>query len=240
MQENPPKVSAANLRRTRKGTVFYECFHGKRERKPAFDFRQSCVRERQTDKQRDGEDERGDIIWPWKQAILQSTFQTGGSLDQNRQTGTLGGIFQSRRHGKKFICYFSKQKMKTEFQTIANTQSHNRMFPLIVAMVNMWLCTFGVLLGDSFDIDKTPGSVHTNIFPDTCVSSMLKLSLSSHVQILDEVERRRGVSAALVYPFMRSLMESPFPAPGKIIKVKTFLPGAGNEVRAFLLSPSPL
>lgn len=27
-------------------------------------------------------------------------------------------------------------------------------------------------------------------------------------------------------------MESPFPAPGKIIKVKTFLPGAGNEVRA--------
>ncbi|KAI3377931.1 hypothetical protein L3Q82_009060, partial [Scortum barcoo] len=48
--------------------------------------------------------------------------------------------------------------------------------------------------------------------------------------ILDEVERRRGVSAALVYPFMRSLMESPFPAPGKIIKVKTFLPGAGNEV----------
>ncbi|KAJ8396717.1 hypothetical protein AAFF_G00015550 [Aldrovandia affinis] len=49
-------------------------------------------------------------------------------------------------------------------------------------------------------------------------------------KILDEVERRRGVSAALVYPFMRSLMESPFPAPGKTIKVKTFLPGAGNEV----------
>ncbi|XP_036181186.1 DENN domain-containing protein 2B isoform X2 [Myotis myotis] len=48
--------------------------------------------------------------------------------------------------------------------------------------------------------------------------------------VLDEVERRRGISAALVYPFMRSLMESPFPAPGKTIKVKTFLPGAGNEV----------
>ncbi|XP_064281502.1 DENN domain-containing protein 2B isoform X2 [Passer domesticus] len=48
-------------------------------------------------------------------------------------------------------------------------------------------------------------------------------------KILDEVERRRGISAALVYPFMRSLMESPFPAPGKTIKVKTFLPGAGNE-----------
>ncbi|MGH0131784.1 UNVERIFIED_CONTAM: hypothetical protein FKN15_053150 [Acipenser sinensis] len=49
-------------------------------------------------------------------------------------------------------------------------------------------------------------------------------------QILDEVERRREVSAALVYPFMRGLMESPFPAPGKTIKVTTFLPGAGNEV----------
>ncbi|XP_076880066.1 DENN domain-containing protein 2B isoform X2 [Brachyhypopomus gauderio] len=49
-------------------------------------------------------------------------------------------------------------------------------------------------------------------------------------KILDEVERRREISAALVYPFMRGLMESPFPAPGKTIKVKTFLPGAGNEV----------
>ncbi|KAJ8406448.1 hypothetical protein AAFF_G00300220 [Aldrovandia affinis] len=49
-------------------------------------------------------------------------------------------------------------------------------------------------------------------------------------KILDEVERRRGISAALVYPFMRSLMESPFPAPGKTIRVKTFLPGTGNEV----------
>ncbi|XP_012999639.2 DENN domain-containing protein 2B isoform X2 [Cavia porcellus] len=49
-------------------------------------------------------------------------------------------------------------------------------------------------------------------------------------KVLDEVERRRGISAALVYPFMRSLMESPFPAPGKTIKVKTFLPGSGNEV----------
>ncbi|CAH2325515.1 Hypothetical predicted protein [Pelobates cultripes] len=49
-------------------------------------------------------------------------------------------------------------------------------------------------------------------------------------KILDEVERRRGISAALVYPFMRGLMESPFPAPGKTIRVKTFLPGHGNEV----------
>uniref|UniRef100_A0A6I8PPL4 DENN domain containing 2B n=1 Tax=Ornithorhynchus anatinus TaxID=9258 RepID=A0A6I8PPL4_ORNAN len=57
-------------------------------------------------------------------------------------------------------------------------------------------------------------------------------------KILDEVERRRGISAALVYPFMRSLMESPFPAPGKTIKVKTFLPGAGNEVGDESRAPS--
>uniref|UniRef100_A0A8C8RQW8 DENN domain containing 2B n=1 Tax=Pelusios castaneus TaxID=367368 RepID=A0A8C8RQW8_9SAUR len=64
-----------------------------------------------------------------------------------------------------------------------------------------------------------------------CYTNMFSLSnLTVMDQILDEVERRRGISAALVYPFMRSLMESPFPAPGKTIKVKTFLPGAGNEV----------
>ncbi|XP_030640692.1 suppression of tumorigenicity 5 protein-like [Chanos chanos] len=48
-------------------------------------------------------------------------------------------------------------------------------------------------------------------------------------KILDEVEKRLRISAALVYPFMRCIMESPFPAPGKTIKVKTFLPGAGKE-----------
>lgn len=62
--------------------------------------------------------------------------------------------------------------------------------------------------------------------------AMLLLLMETLVlsQILDEVERRREVSAALVYPFMRSLMESPFPAPGRTIRVKTFLPGTGNEV----------
>ncbi|XP_053884540.1 DENN domain-containing protein 2C isoform X1 [Malaclemys terrapin pileata] len=49
-------------------------------------------------------------------------------------------------------------------------------------------------------------------------------------KILDEVEKRREMSPALVYPFMRSVMEAPFPAPGRTITVKSFLPGAGNEV----------
>lgn len=50
------------------------------------------------------------------------------------------------------------------------------------------------------------------------------------LQILDEVEKRREMSPALVHPFMRSVMEAPFPAPGRTITVRSFLPGAGHEV----------
>lgn len=57
---------------------------------------------------------------------------------------------------------------------------------------------------------------------------MICLALSA--QILEEVERRREISPALVYPFMRSVMEAPFPAPGRTVTVKSFLPGSGNEV----------
>lgn len=49
-------------------------------------------------------------------------------------------------------------------------------------------------------------------------------------KILEEVERRREISPALVSPFMHSVMEAPFPAPGRTITVKSFLPGSGNEV----------
>lgn len=48
--------------------------------------------------------------------------------------------------------------------------------------------------------------------------------------MLDEVERRRALSPALVQPFMRAIMEAQFPAPGKTITIKTFLPGSGTEV----------
>ena len=50
------------------------------------------------------------------------------------------------------------------------------------------------------------------------------------LQILDEVEKRRAISPALVQPFMRGIMEAPFPAPGRTITVKNFLPGSGTEV----------
>ncbi|XP_041724862.2 DENN domain-containing protein 2A-like [Coregonus clupeaformis] len=49
-------------------------------------------------------------------------------------------------------------------------------------------------------------------------------------KVLDEVERRRALSPALVQPFMRAIMEAPFPAPGRPITIKTFLPGSGTEV----------
>uniref|UniRef100_A0A672IWY3 UDENN domain-containing protein n=1 Tax=Salarias fasciatus TaxID=181472 RepID=A0A672IWY3_SALFA len=45
-----------------------------------------------------------------------------------------------------------------------------------------------------------------------------------------DVERRRALSPALVQPFMRAIMEAQFPAPGRTINIKTFLPGSGTEV----------
>ncbi|KAM6986277.1 DENN domain-containing protein 2A [Aplochiton taeniatus] len=49
-------------------------------------------------------------------------------------------------------------------------------------------------------------------------------------KVLDEVERRRALSPALVQPFMRAIMEAQFPAPGRTITIKTFLPGSGTEL----------
>lgn len=63
--------------------------------------------------------------------------------------------------------------------------------------------------------------------PDFRIAELLFCPL----QILDEVEKRRGISPALVQPLMRSVMEAPFPALGKTIVVKNFLPGSGTEVR---------
>nr|XP_057940049.1 DENN domain-containing protein 2C isoform X2 [Doryrhamphus excisus] len=62
-----------------------------------------------------------------------------------------------------------------------------------------------------------------------CVVSKLGC-FNLFAKILEEVERRREISPALVYPFMRSVMEAPFPAPGRTVTVKNFLPGSGNEV----------
>ncbi|XP_008821734.1 DENN domain-containing protein 2A isoform X2 [Nannospalax galili] len=62
-----------------------------------------------------------------------------------------------------------------------------------------------------------------------CIVSRLGC-FSLFSKILDEVEKRRGISPALVQPLMRSVMEAPFPSLGKTIIVKNFLPGSGTEV----------
>uniref|UniRef100_A0AAV2J0P7 UDENN domain-containing protein n=1 Tax=Knipowitschia caucasica TaxID=637954 RepID=A0AAV2J0P7_KNICA len=49
-------------------------------------------------------------------------------------------------------------------------------------------------------------------------------------KVLDEVERRRALSPALVQPFMRAILEAQCPAPGKSLTIRTFLPGSGTEV----------
>ncbi|XP_032657512.1 DENN domain-containing protein 2D [Chelonoidis abingdonii] len=49
-------------------------------------------------------------------------------------------------------------------------------------------------------------------------------------KILDEVEKRRQISMAVIYPFMQGLRESPFPAPGKTVTIKSFIPDSGTEL----------
>uniref|UniRef100_A0A8C9F529 UDENN domain-containing protein n=1 Tax=Pavo cristatus TaxID=9049 RepID=A0A8C9F529_PAVCR len=59
-------------------------------------------------------------------------------------------------------------------------------------------------------------------------------------KILDEVEKRRQISMAVIYPFMQGLRESPFPAPGKRVTIKSFIPESGTEVGSGDSVPSVL
>ncbi|XP_035378018.1 DENN/MADD domain containing 2Da isoform X2 [Electrophorus electricus] len=58
-------------------------------------------------------------------------------------------------------------------------------------------------------------------------------------KIFDEVEKRRQISMAMIYPFMQSLREAPFPAPGNTVKIKSFIPDSGTEaaLRSDLIGP---
>ncbi|KAF4093471.1 hypothetical protein AMELA_G00002310 [Ameiurus melas] len=60
------------------------------------------------------------------------------------------------------------------------------------------------------------------------ISSLACFSLFS--KIFDEVEKRRQISMAMIYPFMQSLRETPFPAPGKTVTIKSFIPESGTEI----------
>ncbi|XP_008702281.1 DENN domain-containing protein 2D isoform X2 [Ursus maritimus] len=48
-------------------------------------------------------------------------------------------------------------------------------------------------------------------------------------KILDEVEKRHQISLAVIYPFMQGLREAAFPAPGKTVTLKSFIPDSGTE-----------
>lgn len=48
-------------------------------------------------------------------------------------------------------------------------------------------------------------------------------------KILDEVEKRHQISMAVIYPFMQGLREATFPAPGKTVTLKSFIPDSGTE-----------
>ncbi|XP_064811986.1 DENN domain-containing protein 2D-like isoform X2 [Oncorhynchus masou masou] len=49
-------------------------------------------------------------------------------------------------------------------------------------------------------------------------------------KIFDEVEKRHQISMAMIYPFMQSLREAAFPAPGNTVKIKSFVPDKGTEI----------
>ncbi|KAK2821096.1 hypothetical protein Q7C36_020439 [Tachysurus vachellii] len=60
------------------------------------------------------------------------------------------------------------------------------------------------------------------------ISTLACFSLFS--KIFDEVEKRRQISMAMIYPFMQSLRETPFPAPGQTATIKSFIPESGTEM----------
>ncbi|XP_028265146.1 DENN/MADD domain containing 2Da isoform X2 [Parambassis ranga] len=49
-------------------------------------------------------------------------------------------------------------------------------------------------------------------------------------KIFDQVEKRRQISMAMIYPFMQKLREASFPAPGHTVEIKSFIPESGTEI----------
>ncbi|XP_012880056.1 PREDICTED: DENN domain-containing protein 2D [Dipodomys ordii] len=62
-----------------------------------------------------------------------------------------------------------------------------------------------------------------------CIISCIG-SFGLFAKILDEVEKRHQISMAVIYPFMQGLREAAFPAPGKTVTLKSFIPDSGTEV----------
>lgn len=75
-----------------------------------FDFRESSVYVRDKNIKAARWREEGWYDMTIKTLFLKSVIETKASLDPNRQMGTLGGIFQSLRHEKKFMSVFQRRK----------------------------------------------------------------------------------------------------------------------------------
>ncbi|XP_022352118.1 DENN domain-containing protein 2D isoform X3 [Enhydra lutris kenyoni] len=63
----------------------------------------------------------------------------------------------------------------------------------------------------------------------TNVDGSRKIGYCRRLLILDEVEKRDQISVAVIYPFMQGLREAAFPAPGKTVTLKSFIPDSGTE-----------
>eukprot|EP00070_Physeter_catodon_P037922 XP_028344816.1 DENN domain-containing protein 2D isoform X4 [Physeter catodon] len=63
----------------------------------------------------------------------------------------------------------------------------------------------------------------------TNVDGSRKIGYCRRLLILDEVEKRHQISMAAIYPFMQGLREAAFPAPGKTVTLKSFIPDSGTE-----------
>ncbi|NWU16954.1 DEN2D protein, partial [Cephalopterus ornatus] len=82
---------------------------------------------------------------------------------------------------------------------------------------------------DPFPIPFQPSGRGVRLPEVFCIISCLGC-FGLFSKILDEVEKRRQISMAVIYPFMQGLRESPFPAPGKTVTIKSFIPESGTEL----------
>ncbi|XP_019812422.1 DENN domain-containing protein 2D isoform X3 [Bos indicus] len=105
-----------------------------------------------------------------------------------------------------------------------------------------------LLRGQQEEEDRLLGAIPLFCFPDgnerapltecpretfsfvlTNVDGSRKIGYCRRLLILDEVEKRHQISMAIIYPFMQGLREAAFPAPGKTVTLKSFIPDSGTE-----------
>ncbi|XP_027765415.1 DENN domain-containing protein 2D-like [Empidonax traillii] len=98
-----------------------------------------------------------------------------------------------------------------------------------VSIERVELVQWGGRCSDPFPIPFQPSGRGVRLPEVFCIISCLGC-FGLFSKILDEVEKRRQISMAVIYPFMQGLRESPFPAPGKSVTIKSFIPESGTEL----------